>query len=53
MNDTTSTQSLPLLGKTAFVTGGSRSIGAAITKQLVADGAQVAFTYCGSPDSAR
>ncbi|KNE27918.1 3-oxoacyl-ACP reductase family protein [Achromobacter spanius] len=53
MNDTTSTQSLPLLGKTAFVTGGSRSIGAAITKQLAADGAQVAFTYGGSPDSAK
>jgi len=31
------------------VTGGSRSIGAAIAKRLAADGAQVAFTYVGSP----
>jgi 3-oxoacyl-[acyl-carrier protein] reductase len=32
-------------GKAAFVTGGSRGIGAAIVKRLAAHGASVAFTY--------
>lgn len=34
-----------LKNRTAFVTGGSRGIGAAIVKRLVRDGAAVAFTY--------
>jgi len=34
-----------LAGKVAVVTGGSRSIGAAIAKRLAADGASVAITY--------
>jgi 3-oxoacyl-[acyl-carrier protein] reductase len=44
--------SQPLAGKVALVTGGSRSIGAAITKRLAADGAAVAFTYASSPQKA-
>ncbi|ALS58862.1 SDR family oxidoreductase [Pandoraea norimbergensis] len=35
-------------GKAAFVTGGSRGIGAAIVQRLADDGAAVAFTYKGS-----
>ncbi|MCA1439567.1 SDR family oxidoreductase [Ensifer sp. IC4062] len=41
-----------LHGKVALVTGGSRSIGAAIAKRLASDGAAVAITYHGSPEKA-
>lgn len=42
----------PLEDKRAFVTGGSRGIGAAIVKRLARDGAHVAFTYISKPDQA-
>lgn len=38
--------------KTALVTGGSRGIGAAIVRQLAAEGARVAFVYRESADAA-
>src|SRR5437870_8155564 len=41
-----------LAGKVALVTGGSRSIGAAIAKRLATDGAAVALTYSASADKA-
>src|SRR6201993_4953931 len=41
-----------LAGKVAIVTGGSRGIGAAITKRLAGDGASVAFTYTKGADAA-
>jgi 3-oxoacyl-[acyl-carrier protein] reductase len=41
-----------LSGKVALVTGGSRSIGAAIAKRLAAEGASVALTYSASPAKA-
>ncbi|MBF6991635.1 MULTISPECIES: SDR family oxidoreductase [Cupriavidus] len=37
-----------LTGKTAFVTGGARGIGAAIVRRLAREGAAVAFTYQSS-----
>jgi len=38
--------------KSVLVLGGSRGIGAAIVRRFVADGANVSFTYSGSPDAA-
>ncbi len=45
-------QTLPLAGKAALVTGGSRGIGAAIVRRLAEDGAWVGFTYSASADRA-
>lgn len=41
-----------LSGKVAFVTGGSRGIGAAIVRRLASEGAAVTFTYNASADRA-
>lgn len=41
-----------LEGKAAFITGGSRGIGAAIAKRLAQDGAKVALTYTSAPQKA-
>jgi 3-oxoacyl-[acyl-carrier protein] reductase len=45
-------RTLPLRGRRAFVTGGSRGIGAGIVRRLTTDGATVAFTYRGSREAA-
>ncbi|HAB18764.1 MAG TPA: 3-oxoacyl-ACP reductase family protein [Verrucomicrobiota bacterium] len=41
-----------LIGKVAFVTGGSRGIGAAIAKRLASEGAAVTITYSSAPQKA-
>ncbi|PVA11178.1 beta-ketoacyl-ACP reductase [Pelagivirga sediminicola] len=41
------------MARTALVTGGSRGIGAAISKQLKADGCNVAATYAGNDEAAK
>ena len=50
---TSSTLSGVQAGKVAFVTGGSRGIGAAIVRRLARDGAAVAFTYGGNAAAAQ
>jgi 3-oxoacyl-[acyl-carrier protein] reductase len=45
--------SLPLHGKRAIVTGGSRGIGAAIVRKLAEQGAAVAFTYSANAEAAQ
>lgn len=45
-------KSNPLAEKVALVTGGSRSIGAAIAKRLASDGAAVVITYSASWEKA-
>lgn len=42
-----------LAGKAAFVSGGSRGIGAAIVRRLAREGAAVAFSYASSEAAAR
>ncbi|MBC9797469.1 SDR family NAD(P)-dependent oxidoreductase [Sinomicrobium weinanense] len=47
-NDTSISKHRQLHGKIAFVTGGSRGMGAAIVKRLASEGARVVFTHSGN-----
>ncbi|MEZ2294266.1 SDR family oxidoreductase [Variovorax sp. RCC_210] len=51
-SSSSSTSSAVLAGKVAFVTGGSRGIGAAIVRRLARDGAAVAFSYSNAQATA-
>lgn len=53
VNTRANPSSFPLLGKTAFVTGASRGIGASVAKQLAAAGADVAINYRSKESRAR
>src|SRR5690349_6085026 len=44
---------MKLKNKMAFITGGSRGIGAAIAVKLATEGANIAFTYNNSEDKAQ
>ncbi|WP_152662418.1 SDR family NAD(P)-dependent oxidoreductase [Devosia soli] len=44
--------SLPIHGKRAIVTGGSRGIGAAIVRKCAEQGATIAFTYSADAEVA-
>lgn len=50
---TTTTGGKPLAGRVALVTGGSRGIGAAISRHLAAAGATVLVNYAKSADAAK
>jgi 3-oxoacyl-[acyl-carrier protein] reductase len=53
MPQATVNAALDLNGKLALVTGGSRGIGAAISRRLAAAGATVLVNYAKSPDAAK
>ena len=48
----TETQATRFRGKVAFVTGGSKGIGAGIVRRLASEDASVAFTYSHSEAAA-